>query len=183
MKRKGDSKKSLGVSLIAIGTIFFFASLFIKSWQAGILSFSGEVSGSPQHLPRPQRLMIDSVGIDLGVSEGSIRDGVWEISPNSAVHLDISSSPGGGENIVIYAHNKKNLFGELKRVKVGDIVRVISGSGRVYSYVVYETNVISPKRVEYVSPTGFEVLTLYTCVGIADSKRFVVRARPLFNMM
>jgi len=44
-----------------------------------------------------------------------------------------------------------------------------------YSKQVKEIVEVKPDQVEYLLPTSEETLTLYTCSGFMDQKRFIVR--------
>lgn len=171
----------LGVFLIL--ATFFYDNYYKKR----VLSFSGsfaeqgekvdEIKEKPKSLPI--KIKIESLGIDLEVEEGAIKDGVWQISENNVSHLNISKVPGEGGNIVIYGHNKKNLFGPIRWIKVGDEIKVLNQEGKEFSYRVKEALTLTPDAIEYVYPKEEEILTLYTCTGAFDSKRFIVIAKPV----
>ena len=93
----------------------------------------------------------------------------------------MSSSARVGEkgNIVIYAHNKATSFGPLAQIKIGDPITLKTRSGKNYSYGVYKIFMVNPNQVEVLQSKGAEELTLYTCTGFADSKRLIVKAKPL----
>ncbi len=117
--------------------------------------------------------------MDLRVDPGQIKDGVWQISDNNATFLDTSAVPGGGGNIVIYGHNKKAVFGNLPYLSLGQKISIKTKSEKIYTYVVYQKHFVSPERVEAVSPTNTEVLTVYTCWGLFDSQRAIITAKPI----
>ena len=116
--------------------------------------------------------------LSLDISEGAIVDGVWQISKVGASHLNVSANPGEGGNIVIYGHNKNSLFGPIRWIEKGAEIEINDENGNKYSYVVSETLEVSPDKIEYVLPKNEEILTLYTCSGFLDSKRYIVIARP-----
>lgn len=184
MKRKANrAPKNSGPILVFVGIFFIALAIFIKFRSDRVLSFSApiesEVSISRKSIP--VEISIESVGINLAVSEGVIKNGIWEISKVGATHLSSSKNPEEGGNIVIYAHNKSNLFGKLPKVKAGDLVKLKNQNAESFTYVVSETAVVDPTRIDYVSQKSEEVLTLYTCVGFMDTKRFVVVAKPTQN--
>ena len=131
--------------------------------------------------PNPARIIISGVKIDLPVIEGKIVDGVWETTEEGVSHLDISGNPGENGNIVIYGHNKKVLFGSLPYVSMGARVKIISEDGTEYDYKVYEKKEVAATDVSIAYATPSEVLTLYTCDGPLDGKRFVLLAKPVVN--
>lgn len=114
----------------------------------------------------------------MPITEASISQGVWQVSETGASHLSSSESPGKKGNIIIYAHNLTRLFGPIVNVKKGDLIMVRTKKA-LYTYVVEKTYTVSPDQIELLLPTKSEVLTLYTCTGFLDSKRFVIQARPI----
>jgi len=177
--RKKKSKKFLVLIILILGVLLIVSGSYLKIRQKYLLSFNVEpptynfIANSP-----PISIRIRSVNIFLVVSEGSITDGIWSISESGANHLNVSGNPGDGGNIVIYGHNKKNLFGPIRNIKVGDLVEINSEIDKKYYYRVEKTAVVKPEEIDYVLPKDTEILTLYTCTGFMDSKRFVAVATP-----
>jgi len=81
----------------------------------------------------------------------------------------------------VYGHNKKIIFGSLPYLSIGQKVIVKTQDGKLYTYEVYKKDFVKPARVDLVSPTNFEELTLFTCWGLFDSQRVVVKAKPMYN--
>lgn len=166
----------LGIALIVGG--------FYVDYRRKILSFyiSPVVfENTPDHenLSKPVRMRIPEADIDITVEESEIKDGIWEISQESASYLKTSAKPGGGGNIVIYGHNKKQIFGNLiGRAEPGQIIEVFTEDGKNYTYEIEEVKTIKPTDIKAVSPTIYEVLTVYTCSGFLDSDRLVLKAKP-----
>jgi LPXTG-site transpeptidase (sortase) family protein len=127
----------------------------------------------------PRRLIIKSIGIDLGVDEGTIVDGVWAISPNKITHLINSSVPGENSNIVLYGHNTRSILGNLSVIKNDDQIEIITRDNKIYKYKVYKIQWVNQTNVSVVEPTSYPELTIYTCTGFLDQYRLVVKASPL----
>lgn len=123
-------------------------------------------------------IQIPKVNLNLNVVETTIKNGVWEIPDNQAGHLEQSLGPGDGGNIVLYAHNKTNLFGPIRWLNIGDKI-ILLGDNQEFSYQIIETRVVSPTDISYILPKDAETLTLFTCTGLFDSQRFVVVAKPV----
>jgi sortase (surface protein transpeptidase) len=167
--------------LIFIG-IFLFVFGWVNYYRVRILSFSSVPPGaakSTQNADIPIEVIVPSVGIDIKVDPGQIKGGVWQISGSNATFLDTSAVPGTGGNTVIYAHNKKAIFGNLPYLSVGQKIAIKTKSGKIFNYVASEKYFVGSARVDLVSPTNTEVLTLYTCWGIFDNQRAVIRAVPV----
>ena len=125
----------------------------------------------------PVEIDIPSIGISLPIDVGAIKDGVWQISYNHPTFLDTSAAPGSGGNTVIYGHNKNNIFGPIRWLNVGASIEIKGSDGKTYYYKVIKTDTVNPDNLEYVMPKNEEVLTIYTCTGFLDSKRFMVIAK------
>jgi LPXTG-site transpeptidase (sortase) family protein len=170
------------MKLIGLGILLILVSAGWRSHQLMVLSFLGNsnskniVQSVSANLPTAIR--IDSLNINLPVSETAIVKGIWEIPTIGAGHLNTSAGVGLG-NMVIYAHNKNNLFGPIRWIKKDSQIEVIAQDGLTYNYQVVEVKEVSPNNVEYILPKSKEILTLYTCSGIFDSKRLVVVANRI----
>lgn len=128
---------------------------------------------------KPFSLKIAKANIDLNIEESKVVNGKWEVSKAGVSHLSISSVPGNDGNIVIYGHNKTKILGSLKSVKAGDEIILTTRGSASYRYIIKTIEVVSPTRVDVINPTEKEVLTIYTCTGLLDSKRLVVKAEPV----
>jgi LPXTG-site transpeptidase (sortase) family protein len=150
-------------------------------YQIRILSFTKPVATAQTARvgELPAQITIPSIGIDLPIDLGAIKDGVWQISYNNPTFLDISARPGSGGNIVIYGHNKKVIFGNLPYLSLGQKIYIKTVGGKIYTYVAYQKDFVGPDRVDLVSPTTTEELTIYTCWGLFDTQRVVIKAKSL----
>lgn len=166
--------------VISIGLIIFFVGAS-HYWQIRILSFSKPptASESLRTGSLPVFITIPSINIDEPLDVGTIRDGVWQISYNHPTFLDSSARPGTGGNIVIYGHNKKAIFGNLPYLSVGQKITVKTADGKPHTYEVYWKDFVGSDRVDLVSPTLKEELTIYTCWGLFDTQRAVIKAKPI----
>lgn len=164
----------LGFLLLSFGAVNYY--------RVRILSFNKvpeEVKITTKELDLPIELIIPSIEMDLKVEPGQIKDGVWQISASNATFLNTSTPPGAGGNTVIYGHNKKVIFGNLPYLSIGQKISIKTQSGKVYNYITDEKYFVGPDRVDLVSPTNHEELTIYTCWGLFDSQRVIVKAKPL----
>jgi len=165
--------------LILIGLLIFFFGA-VNYYRVRILSFSKvpeEAGVTTQNIDIPAEIIIPSIQIDLKVDPGQIKDGIWLTSEDKATFLNTSAAPGSGGNVVIYGHNEKVIFGNLPYLSIGQKIIIKTTAGKIYTYEVYEKDFVDPSRVDLVSPTNKEELTVYTCWGLFDSERAVVKAR------
>ena len=166
--------------LIFLGLLIFFIGAF-RYYQIRILSFTKPVAvaQTAQVGELPAQITIPSIGIDLPVDLGEIKSGVWQISYNNPTFLNTSARPGTGGNIVIYGHNKKVIFGNLPYLSLGQKIFIKTADGKIHTYIAYQKDFVGSDRVDLVSPTNKEELTIYTCWGLFDSRRAVIKAKPI----
>ncbi|OGG09242.1 hypothetical protein A2154_03455 [Candidatus Gottesmanbacteria bacterium RBG_16_43_7] len=150
-----------------------FAPRFIR------LDIQQKVSQAVSVDSKPVSLYFRAQMRKIPVTTGSIANGKWYIADSSATYLDSSATPGSPGNIVIYGHNKPTVFGILAQLGVGDEITVIARSGSIYRYSVMSTSVVEPEDISVAFPTRREILTLYTCTGLFDTKRLVIVASPI----
>jgi len=124
----------------------------------------------------PKRITISSLGIDLPIYQATIVNNYWPTTDLGASYLTSSPLPGNKGNSVIYAHNWQSLFGKLVNVKIGDTVVVSYPDNTKKTFVVQYTSVVSPDESTILAPSKDNRITLYTCTGFLDSKRFVAVA-------
>jgi LPXTG-site transpeptidase (sortase) family protein len=125
----------------------------------------------------PVRIILPKSDIDLSVVPAKIVDGFWETSETDASYGLGSGLPGTRSNTVIFAHAREGLFYNLKYVKSGDSIYVLS-KNKWYKYSVNKITAVYPDQKEVILPTKNETLTLYTCTGFNDEKRLIVTAAP-----
>jgi LPXTG-site transpeptidase (sortase) family protein len=89
-----------------------------------------------------------------------------------------SATPGSIGNSIFYGHNWTSLLGRLPGARIGDEVTITMDNGIVKTFVITKTKIVSPNDTEVLDDTNFSRLTLYTCTGFLDSKRFVAFAQP-----
>lgn len=176
--RSKASRNSLLLTLSGLILLFFGGYNY---YRIRILSFAGTPTATQTAGDRPTQITIPSLKIDLKIEPGQIKNDVWQISYQNATFLDGSASPGTKGNIVIYGHNKKLIFGNLPYLSIGQKISLKTESGKIYQYEVYKKDFVKPDRMDLVSPTNHEELTIFTCWGLFDSQRVVVKARPLYN--
>ncbi|MCX6704230.1 MAG: sortase [Candidatus Woesebacteria bacterium] len=166
--------------LISLGLFIFFVGAS-HYYQIRILSFTKPVADAQTTRvgELPAQITIPSIGIDLPIDLGEIKDGVWQISYSNPTFLNTSARPGTGGNVVIYGHNKKVIFGNLPYLSIGQKIFIKTVDGKIYTYIAYQKDFVGSDRVDLVSPTNTEELTIYTCWGLFDTRRAVIKAKPI----
>lgn len=124
----------------------------------------------------PVRLIVPSQGINLSIYPASINQNKWEDTKQGVSFLTSSPVPGTVGNSIIYGHNWPNLLGPLTKVKPGELVVVAFNDGTTMPFIVTFTSTVTPDQTHVLEATDDKRLTIYTCTGFFDSKRFVVTA-------
>ena len=135
---------------------------------------------TPQVRPSPTlgpqqalRVQIPAIGVDAPIVMG---DGWEELKQGVGQHIG-SGTPGEAGNLVLSAHN--DIFGELFRhldqLEAGDEI-IIQTQDSTFTYLVTETLIVKPTRVDLLSATPESSITLISCYPyLVDNKRIVVR--------
>ena len=178
--------RSLKATVLTVcGFALIVIALFWRGYQIRTLSFADNYPvPASENQPSgviPTLIKIDKIGLELPIEESRIIDGVWEISYSGASHLDSSANPGEGGNIVVYGHNKNSLFGPIRWLSTGDTIELTDKEGNVFVYEIAQTFETTPDDITHVLPKDEETLTLYTCTGFLDSKRYIIIAKPKFD--
>lgn len=164
----------IGISLFLFGGVWLL-------YQKTVLSFSGVPQAFiPKNpLSITTQITFDNPQLKLKVKEADIQNGIWQTFNAAASHYQFSANPGEGSNIVLYAHNKKELFGPLLWVTPKTKITLTTADGKEHAYQVSSIQTISPDKIDVVMPTNEEVLTLYTCTGFLDRERLIIKANPV----
>ncbi len=143
-----------------------------------LLSFSNYSYAQQNHVQglAPTNIAIPSLGINLPIYKSTIVNNVWQTNDLGASYLTSSPTPGAKGNSVIYAHNWTSLFGPLQNAKVGQKIVVTYPDHTKKTFIIAYTSIVSPDQSSILAPSKDKRITLYTCTGLFDSKRFVAVA-------
>lgn len=156
---------------LIIGLLLIGIFLVWRYHQARILSFNTkEVAKINSSSIKPIHIKSYPVGVDIDIKPAVITNGVWPIFPDTAGYIV------NDKNTIIYGHNKNNIFGPIRWMKIGATIEILGSDNKTYTYEVVKTDIVDPDNLEYIQSKNEETLTLYTCIGFLDSKRFVVVA-------
>lgn len=160
-----------------IALLIFSAFLFYERNTPRRLSFAIDATHiSKSNVESPIAVLIPSLSISLPIFPATIKQGVWDTTDKGVSYLTSSPVPGEKGNSILYAHNWPNLFGKLPSMKPGDTVTVIGKKNTVQTFHVTYTGEIDPTNKSILAPSDDTRITLYTCSGFFDTKRFVVVA-------
>jgi len=124
----------------------------------------------------PVRVIIKNASIDLPIYPAKITSTLWETTTVGASYLTSSPIPGHVGNSIIYAHNWMSLFGNLVTVRPGDIVEVDYQDKSKEVFTIAYTSVVPSDASSILAASKDKRITLYTCTGFLDTKRFVAVA-------
>lgn len=117
----------------------------------------------------------------LEIPSINFRQVVVETVTNKAIkyyvgHFEGTAMPGQKGNFAVAAHNVSSFsdaFKNLHKLKSGDLVKVKT-KDMEYIYEVSENFIVTPDRVDVLSQTKTETITLLTCTA-NGKKRVVVK--------
>lgn len=182
----------LSIVVVVIGVYILITPLLpqVSYWLRDtspetLAPFEGELaksqgSSSSLAIPKENRLLIPSIGINEPIKESTtidvIKDGGTWRRPQTAVPTDI-------DNTVIVGHryygSEVSTFYHLDKVEIGQDI-AIYWDGKEILYEVSEIKVVPATAIEIEAPTDEKLLTLYTCTPVWTGKdRLVVVAKPI----
>lgn len=127
-------------------------------------------------VPEPMYLIIEDYDTKLLIFPAEIKQGKWQATTQGVSHLSSTPVPGQAGNSVLYGHNWNSLLGDLIKVRPGQEIKVTFSDGSIKKFKVTTTQTVSPQDTSILGPTNDKRITLYTCTGLLDTKRFVVTA-------
>jgi LPXTG-site transpeptidase (sortase) family protein len=126
-------------------------------------------SGAPLGRIEVPRLRLSAV-IGEGVEETTLKHAVG--------HVPRTAFPGERGNVGLAAH-RDTFFRKLKKIAVGDTIRLTTSDG-VFQYVVHSTVITTPADDTHLMATPEPTVTLVTCYPFAyigkAPRRFLVQA-------
>ena len=182
-------KKTQRVNMRSISKFFILLGLFcfclagFLYWRRIIpqrLQFNkAEVLPSDQYdkaADKPVLLTLGELGITLDIYPAAINNGKWETTTKGVSYLTPSAISGETGNTIFYGHNYKNILGNLKKAKPGQIIQIKSSDGIRKKFRIEYVQIVNANQTGILDQTKDSRLTLYTCTGFLDSKRLVVTA-------
>lgn len=159
--------------ILSLGFFVFLGSLLwqrvapIKATTNAVVTSSTVVS-----------LAIPTLNIDLPVIPASMSGTTWETTKFGVSWLSSSPVPGELGNSILYGHDWPNLLGRLTSIKTGQEIVVQMTGGKSRKFVVQYTAIVPSTQDDVLRATTDRRLTIYTCTGFWDEKRFVAVAFP-----
>lgn len=164
--------------LLALLSFCISGNLLYKRFNPQQLSFNQTpVSNSGEIKPYvPIKLEIPSQNITLPIFPAQISNNHWETTDKGVSYVISSAIPGETGNSILYGHNFTNILGSLPNVKPGEKIIITFTNGVKRTFTTDKTAIVSPSDGSVLDATKEKTLTIYTCTGFLDTKRFVVKA-------
>jgi len=166
--------------IVGFGFLVFSGFLFYQRNFSNPLTFKAK----PQVIQNsgiqtPKSIEIPSIKANLAIVPALINGKSWETTNNGVSYLKTTPLPGDKGNSVIYGHNWKSILGALPQVKPGEKIVITMNDGVKKEFKVEYTATVDPSQTYIIDNTKDTRITIYTCTGFLDSKRFVVVALPV----
>lgn len=160
------AKLFLGLSLLCLVlTLFFVYQRYVPQKFVFASDHNENIASATAF---PEELIIKNLNIDLPVIPAENVNGVWETTGKG-----VSFSNG-----VFYGHNWPNLLGKITNIKPNQKIQVKYNNQKVSDFTVTSTSVVSANNTDILeNNSNGSLITIYTCTGFLDSKRFVVLAK------
>jgi len=171
----------LSTVFVLIGTTIILSSLFFI-WRRNDperLQFDNvALNDIPQSEGdiSPIGISLKSLGVSLPIIPAEKNNGKWETTSEGVSYLKTSPQPGKIGNSILYGHNWGSILGSLYKSRPGDKIAIYFSNNTKKEFEVAYTQEVAPSDSSVLSETNDKRITLYTCSGIFDQKRFVVTA-------
>ncbi len=167
-----------GIFCLAFAGFLYWQRTTPKRLQFDIKKIESSSNPSSTNV-EPRGLIIRDLDIESDIYPASIKNGKWQATSKGVSYLSSTPVPGETGNSVIYGHNWKSILGNLVKARPGQTIEVLYSDGSRKEFEVKFTQVVTPDQIQILDQTKDMRITLYTCTGFLDSKRFVVTA--IFN--
>lgn len=124
----------------------------------------------------PIAISIPSQNIKNSIYPAKIENNNWETTDKGVSYLASTPIPGEKGNSIFYGHNWQSVLGNLTKVKPGQEIIITLNNGELKKFTINYTSIVSPDDSHILDQSQDNRITIYTCTGFLDSKRFVAVA-------
>jgi LPXTG-site transpeptidase (sortase) family protein len=186
MAKKSAKKTSLKKTKMGPAGVLILAGILLIL-AGNILSWSNNLGNIFQPLLAkekedsfyflPQTIFIPSISLKAPIKIGGIAGGQWILRTDSVMVMSPSGHPWEDKSLILYAHKRKGLFLDLKNLAIGDKIVLEGLSGKSFVYEVVSKEDTKPDQVSKLQSDTANTLALFTCDGLFDESRFIVKAK------
>ncbi len=162
----------LGILLIVLSGYLVYQRYSPKKLEFKNFSASANTSSEIN----PVSISIPSLGIKNVIIPSMIKDNKWEATTEGISYLSSSPVPGQDGNSILYGHNWPNILGDLSKIKPGEKIEITMSNGERRIFTVEYTSIVNSSQTHILNQSTDKRITIYTCAGFLDSKRFVATA-------
>ena len=157
--------------------LVFGGFLLFQHFTPQKLSFKNfQTISTISRIQHQSKIIIPSLNIDLEIIPSKITNNTWEAASQGVSYLSSSPIPGEKGNSILYGHNWTNLLGNLTKIRPGHEINIILSNREKKTFIVEYISIVGPNDTQILANTDDTRITLYTCTGFLDTKRFVVTA-------
>ena len=172
--------KVIGLFLLLNGILFGIFGAYLV-WERNMpVDFAhtnnAKTNSDSTGVNYPTIIKFPKLELELPISPTRITNGKWDDPKHSVAFWQDSVLPGEAGNSVFYGHNWPNIFSKLKKSNIGDDIEISFNDGTLITFVIQNTYTVTADQIHILNQTEDSRLTIYTCTGFLDSKRFVVIA-------
>ena len=164
----------LGIIILLFSGYFFWERYTPRNLSFAVSNISGQIDSANSNMPSD--IIIPAIKLDLPIIPAKLTNGNWEATTKGVSYLSSSPIPGNLGNSILYGHDWPNLLGNITKLKPGQNIKIKYTNGKIKEFTINTTNLVSPNEISILGPSKNSKITLYTCAGFWDSKRFVVTA-------
>jgi LPXTG-site transpeptidase (sortase) family protein len=158
-----------GVILLLVSTGYQTLSLIPKN--------SPKATATEESAFQAKKIIIPKAKINASITQGGFVDGQWILSDNSVLIVTQDEGQKGTFSAILYAHNRPELFANLKKVSLKDKIIIENEKNEQIVYEVYSKESVRAKEVDKIQSSDPNSLILFTCNGLFDQSRLLVKAR------
>lgn len=124
----------------------------------------------------PEYIEIPDLHISLPIYPSTIHNNAWETTTEGVSYWSKSPAPGQKGNSILYGHNWTSLLGNLIYSRPGQEIIIEYKDRTKRRFIIDKTAIVPPTQIHILEPSTDTRITIYTCTGFLDSKRFVAVA-------
>ncbi len=163
--------------LLGLTLLFFGSYLIFQRYSPKKLAFQNyKAENTVLAKNAPNILEIPSLNIYLPLIPSKINKNNWEATTLGVSYLASSPLPGEEGNSILYGHNWESLLGPLTKIKPGQEIKISFRDNSAKTFVVKYTQVVTSDQTHILNQTKDKRITIYTCTGFLDLKRFAAVA-------